>query len=44
MISLGNASLEEKLKKFGLFHTKKSIVGGGETERKMWTWWILFKF
>ena len=35
MISLGNGSLEEKLKKFGLFHMKKSIVGGGETERKM---------
>ena len=35
MITLGNGSLEEKLKKFGLFHMKKSTVGGGETERKV---------
>lgn len=30
MISLENGSLEEKLKRFGLFHMKKSVEGGGE--------------
>lgn len=37
MISLENGSFEEKLKRFGLFHMKKSIVGGGERDREMWT-------